>query len=53
LPLILKAKLDAVLMLKKMLPKRRKFLGKGVKLDLNGAAEKPILPPVSAVPPWL
>lgn len=53
LPLILKAKLDAIRMLKKMLPKRRKFLGKGIKLDLNDAAEKHLLPPVSAVPSWI
>jgi hypothetical protein len=53
LPLILKAKLDAALMFKKMWAKRRKFLGKGVKLDLNDATEKRLLPPVSAVPSWL
>jgi len=52
LPLILKSKLDAISMLKRMWPKRKKFLRKGIKLDLNNAAEKPLLPPVSAVPSW-
>lgn len=53
LPLILKAKLGAVSMLKKMWSKRKRFLKKGVKLDLNDATEKHLLPPVSAVPSWL
>jgi len=53
MPLILRSKLDAVLMFKKMWAKRRKFLGKGIKLDLNDASEKRLLPPVSAVPSWL
>lgn len=52
LPLILKSKLDAISMLKRIWSKRKKFLGKGIKLDLNNVAEKPLLPPVSAVPSW-
>jgi len=50
LPTILKAKLDAVRMFGKMLPKREQFLKKGVKTDLNTASEKALLPPVRAVP---
>jgi len=47
---ILKAKLDAIKMLGKMLLKRGKFFEKGVKLNLNDVVEKALLPPVSAVP---
>ena len=45
---ILKAKLDAIKMLRKMLFKRKKFFKKGIKIDLSDATEKALLPPVSA-----
>ncbi len=51
--IIMKAKMDAMGMLGRMLLKRRKFLGKGTKLDLNDAVERALLPPISAVPSWL
>lgn len=50
LQILLKAKIDAVHMLRKMIDKRRKFFKKSTKVDLNKVIEKNILPPVSAVP---
>lgn len=50
LPVFLRAKLRAVRMLGLMLMKRKKLMKKGIKLNLSHAAEKEILPPVSAVP---
>lgn len=52
LPVILRAKLDAIAMLGKMWDKRKKFLGKGIRLNLDDAVEKTLFP-VSAVPSWL
>jgi hypothetical protein len=51
--LILKAKLDALRILKRMLYKRKRFFMKKTKIYLNNYTEKYLFPPVDAVPSWL
>lgn len=53
LQVLLKAKIDAIRMLGKMLVKRRRIFEKGIKLNLEDVVERGILPPVSAVPSLL
>ncbi|MEM2890547.1 MAG: hypothetical protein QW358_04350, partial [Candidatus Hadarchaeum sp.] len=53
LSLVLKSKLDALHILRKMLHKRDKIFEKGTKIDLNQHTEKCLFPPVEAVPSWL